>query len=52
MWLCDLEIVIQILYKRYGGWCCVERIENNCVYMTNGDKYYIPDLLENGLTFS
>ena len=41
MWLTDLQSAMAELFQIYGMWCCVERISQNVVTMTNGDKWRI-----------
>lgn len=41
MWLTDLQSAMAELFQIYGMWCCVERISQNVVTMTNGDKWCI-----------
>ena len=41
MWLTDLQSAMAELSQIYGMWCCVERISQNVVTMTNGDKWRI-----------
>ena len=41
MWLTDLQSAMAELFQIYGMWCYVERISQNVVTMTNGDKWCI-----------
>ena len=45
MWIND---IIRALYalSDHALICCVAKIVDNTIYMTNGSKYFIPDLIE------
>lgn len=43
MWLSDLFVAIRTLFEQYGYINLVEKIENNVVTMSNGDKFIIHD---------
>jgi len=43
MWPSDLAVAIQTIFEKYGYINLVEKIENNVITMSNGDKYVIHD---------
>jgi uncharacterized protein YlzI (FlbEa/FlbD family) len=43
MWLSDLAEAIHTLFEKCGYINLVERIANNVITMSNGDKYIIHD---------
>ena len=43
MWLEDIQKVLDNLSKKYN--CCVDKIEHNFVYLSNGEKIPFKDLL-------
>lgn len=46
MWIEDLAKAFWILNgDKVKEMCCVWKIENNIIYMTNGATFYIPDLV-------
>ena len=45
MWIEDLTKAFWML-NGLSLICCVQRIENNVIYMTNGDKYSVKELVE------
>lgn len=45
MWIEELTKALWVLNGDKVKWmCCVRKIENNIIYMTNGVTFYIPDL--------
>jgi len=46
MWIEDLTKAFWVLNGDKVKWmCCVWKVENNIIYMTNGATFYIPDLV-------
>lgn len=43
MWLSDLAEAIHTLFEKYGYINLVEKIVDNVITMSNGDKYIIHD---------
>lgn len=46
MWIEDLTKALWVLNGDKVKWmCCVWKIENDIIYMTNSATFYIPDLV-------
>lgn len=45
MWIDDLTKALWML-NGMSLICCVQRIEDNVIYMTSGDKYSVKELVE------
>lgn len=45
MWIEDLTKALWVL-NGFGWICYVQRIEDNVIYMTNGNKYSVKELVE------
>lgn len=46
MWLIDLQKAIDILINKYRINCCISRIENGMIYLTDFTCYSIEKLCE------
>lgn len=43
MWITDIQSALTQLFEIYGLMCCVDKISNNLIFMTNGDVWRIHD---------
>lgn len=47
MWIDDILEILTILHGSDISYdCCVQKIENNIIYFTNGKKIYFSDIKE------
>jgi len=41
MWCTELQVALSEIFNLYGLMCCINKIENNRIYMSNFDVWVV-----------